>query len=265
VTTQSNLASEDLIPEGFQRHTRHSGLTDPWEPIYARRSSGGVSLAIRASAAHANSRGFVHGGLITALADNAMGLSCGQEVDDTSSLVTVSLSMDFVGFAKVGQWLEIRPEVIKTGKSLCFASALVLAGDSVCARASGVFKLAAGQAPTLDSRSAFAAPQSGQVNEETPMAKLAIVATIKIPPGRRDEYLKHLRAHAERCRVNEPGTLQFDIVAPHDDPNAAMLYEVYASSEAFQDHWRGESMKQLRRDSEGIEVSLSGVRGDLVE
>ena len=30
------------------------------------------------------------------------------------------------------------------------------------------------------------------------MAKLAIVATIKTVPGRRDEYLKHLRAHGQR-------------------------------------------------------------------
>ena len=134
-------ADEDLVPEGFERHTRHSGLTGPWEPIYARPSTRGISLAIRASAAHANSRGFVHGGLIAALADNAMGLSCGQQVANTSGLVTISLSVDFVGFAKVGQWLEIRPEVLKTGKSLCFATALALADESVCARASGVFKL----------------------------------------------------------------------------------------------------------------------------
>jgi uncharacterized protein (TIGR00369 family) len=153
MNTESNPASEDAIPEGFQRHTRHSGLTDPWEPIYARRSSRGISLAIRARAEHANSRGLVHGGLITALTDNAMGLSCGQEVDNTSSLVTVSLSIDFVGFAKVGQWLEIRSEVIKAGKSLCFASALVLADESVCARASGVFKLVSSKLPGLDSRS----------------------------------------------------------------------------------------------------------------
>jgi uncharacterized protein (TIGR00369 family) len=136
--------SAEFVPEGFERHTRRSGLTDPWQPIYARPSSRGVSLAIRAGASHANSRGFVHGGLITALADNAMGLSCGQEVGNTASLVTVSLSIDFVGSAKVGEWLEIRSEVIKTGKSLCFASALVLADDSVCARASGVFKLVSG-------------------------------------------------------------------------------------------------------------------------
>lgn len=37
--------------------------------------------------------------------------------------------------------LEIRPEVIKAGKSLCFATALVLADDSICAQASGVFKV----------------------------------------------------------------------------------------------------------------------------
>jgi acyl-coenzyme A thioesterase PaaI-like protein len=134
-------ASDVLVPEGFERHTRRSGLTDPWEPVYARHSASGVSLAIRAGAAHANSRGFVHGGLITALADNAMGLSCGQRIENTSGLVTVSLSVDFVGFAKIGQWLEIRPEVIKAGRSLCYATALALADDVVCARASGVFKV----------------------------------------------------------------------------------------------------------------------------
>ena len=97
------------------------------------------------------------------------------------------------------------------------------------------------------------------------MAKLAIVATIKVSPGRRDDYLKHLRGHAERCLANEPGTLRFEILAPHDDPDGLMLYEVYASPDAFQAHWEGESMKQVRRDSEGLQVSISGVRCDLVE
>lgn len=97
------------------------------------------------------------------------------------------------------------------------------------------------------------------------MVKLAIVATIKTASGRRDEYLQHLRAHAVRCRANEPGTLQFDILTPHDDPDTVMLYEVYASAEAFQAHLDGVSMKQVRRDTKGLQVSLSGVRNDLVE
>jgi quinol monooxygenase YgiN len=97
------------------------------------------------------------------------------------------------------------------------------------------------------------------------MRKLAIVATIKTAPGKRDEYLKHLRAHAERCRATEPGTLQFEILVPQKEEDTLMLYEVYVSPEAFQAHWEGQSMKQVRRDSEGLQLSLSGVRCDLVE
>ena len=97
------------------------------------------------------------------------------------------------------------------------------------------------------------------------MRKLAIVATIKTAPGKRDEYLKHLTAHAERCRATEPGTLQFEILVPQKEEDTLMLYEVYASPEAFQAHWEGQSMKQVRRDSEGLQLSLSGVRCDLVE
>jgi quinol monooxygenase YgiN len=97
------------------------------------------------------------------------------------------------------------------------------------------------------------------------MRKLAIVATIKTAPGKRDEYLKHLMAHAERCRATEPGTLQFEILVPQKEEDTLMLYEVYASPEAFQAHWEGQSMKQVRRDSEGLQLSLSGVRCDLVE
>ncbi|MFT3803899.1 MAG: PaaI family thioesterase [Burkholderiaceae bacterium] len=129
------------IPEGFARHYRSSGLTDPWEPLYSRRLSDAVYIGLRAGAAHANSRGFVHGGLITALADNAMGLSCGVvRGSGPGSLVTVSLSVDFVSAARQGQWLEVRPSVIKIGGSTGFASALIYADDVVCARANAVFR-----------------------------------------------------------------------------------------------------------------------------
>jgi quinol monooxygenase YgiN len=97
------------------------------------------------------------------------------------------------------------------------------------------------------------------------MAKLAIVATIKTAPGRRDEYLKHLQAHARRCRETEPGTLEFEILLPHDEADTVMLYEVYASPEAFQAHWNGASMQQAKQEAAGLQVSLKGVRCSLVE
>jgi quinol monooxygenase YgiN len=97
------------------------------------------------------------------------------------------------------------------------------------------------------------------------MSKLVIVATIKTVPGKRDEYLKHLKAHAQRCFSTEPGTLKFEILVPKEEADTLMLYEVYASPEAFQAHWTGPSLQQIKRDSAGLQVSLTGVRCDIAE
>jgi quinol monooxygenase YgiN len=97
------------------------------------------------------------------------------------------------------------------------------------------------------------------------MAKFAIVATVKTVPGKRDEYLKHLKAHAQRCLPTEPGTLKFEILVPQKEADTIMLYEVYASPEAFEAHWTGQSMQQAKQDTTGLQVSLSGVRCDFVE
>lgn len=134
------------IPEGFTRHARRSGLTEPWEPIYAKVTPTAFILGLRAAEAHANSRGFVHGGLLTALADNAMGLSCAKALGGDTRLVTVSLAIDFLGTARLGQWIEIDTTFVKTGKRLCFAQAFVLADGTPCARANATFSVPPKQA-----------------------------------------------------------------------------------------------------------------------
>jgi uncharacterized protein (TIGR00369 family) len=130
------------IPDGFTRHDRSSPLTEPWEPIYSRATGRAMLIGLRLARPHTNSRGLAHGGLITSLADNAMGLSCGLVLGGGARLLTVSLSVDFVGSAQVGQWLQIDSDVIKTGNRLCFAQALVTADGVPCARANGTFSVA---------------------------------------------------------------------------------------------------------------------------
>ncbi len=134
--TQADLA----IPPGFERHYRRSPVTDPWEPLYSRKTEGAVVLGLTAAPNHTNSRGFVHGGLISALADNAMGLSCGTRLDG-ARLVTVNLTLDFVGTAQVGQWLEFETVFVRVGGALCFAQAFVTADGEPCARANAVFRV----------------------------------------------------------------------------------------------------------------------------
>src|SRR5258708_21742926 len=98
-----------------------------------------------------------------------------------------------------------------------------------------------------------------------PMSKFAIVATIKTVPGKRDEYLTFLKAHGKRCLATEPGTLQFDILVPHEEVDTVMLYELYASPEAFQTHLNGTSIQQLQRETARLHAGLKGVRGNLLE
>ena len=135
------MKTQTSPPEGFDRHFRQSPLTDPWEPLYSRRTGKSVRIGVWAEPRHTNSRGFVHGGLITALADNAMGLSCSQQLDGSPGLVTVNLAVDFLGSAQVGQWIEVAPQVVRTGSTLCFAEARVTADGEPCARANATFRV----------------------------------------------------------------------------------------------------------------------------
>lgn len=133
-------------PEGFEPHFRKSPLTEPWEPIFSRREKDRVVIGLYAREPHTNSRGMVHGGLIAALADNAMGLSCvavltGEGRKPEGGLVTVSMATDFIGAAKLGQWVAFDTQYVKTGRTLCFAQAFITADGGVIGRADARFRL----------------------------------------------------------------------------------------------------------------------------
>ena len=134
------------MPQGFEPHFRRSRITDPWEPLFSRRIPGeAILIGLRAGEPHVNSRGFVHGGLIATLADNAMGLSCHEHLQGAApiGLVTVSLGIDYLGIARIGQWLEFSTSFVKPGRSLCFAQAFVTADGKACARANATFSIPA--------------------------------------------------------------------------------------------------------------------------
>lgn len=130
-------------PAGFAPHFRKSRVTDPWEPLYSRRRADVVEIGLVVGEQHCNSRGLLHGGVMAALADNAMGLSCVAALGDGArrGLVTVGLTIDYVGAAKLGQWLQVEPRVVKVGASLAFADALLTADGVPVARASASFKI----------------------------------------------------------------------------------------------------------------------------
>lgn len=104
-----------------------------------------VILGMEAREPHCNARGLIHGGLIAALADNAMGHSCAEAMlglgKSPNGLLTISLSVDYVGVAKPGQWLEFDTAWTRTGRTLCFAQCFVTADGEMAARADAKFKV----------------------------------------------------------------------------------------------------------------------------
>jgi uncharacterized protein (TIGR00369 family) len=135
------------LPDGYEPHFRQSPVTAPWEPLYSRRSDEAVAIGFHLAAPHCNSRGLLHGGVIAALADNAMGLSYtaahARTFGEGGKPLTVSLNIDYVASASIGQWVEVMPRVVKAGRSMGFVEAHVMADGVPVARASATFRMPA--------------------------------------------------------------------------------------------------------------------------
>lgn len=128
------------VPPGFEPNFRKSPVTDPWEPLHAKREGEAFSLGLRIAHSHCNARGLLHGGVISALADNAMGLACVTQMEGVSAL-TVSLSVDFLSVGRSGQWLAVRGVPAKLGRTLAFADAQIAADGELIAKAAATFRI----------------------------------------------------------------------------------------------------------------------------
>src|ERR1700745_2224971 len=74
---------------------------------------------------------------------------------------------------------------------------------------------------------------------ELTMPKLALIATLEVATGKRDQVLPLLNAHTARCLKDEPGTLQFQVLVPREDATKLFIYELYRDDAAFEAHRDG--------------------------
>ena len=97
------------------------------------------------------------------------------------------------------------------------------------------------------------------------MPKFALIGTIRIAPGRTEQFVPLLMAHRARCLQEEPGTVQFEVLLPREDTTKVMLYEVYRDEAAFDTHWNRPSLARLREEATGMIAKVSGTRCALAE
>lgn len=129
------------IPEGFKPIFRTSPFLDLLGPIYNKRTDDGLVIGLRAERKHCNARDLVHGGVLSSLADIALGYNAAFKGKEPVPMVTANLSIDYAGSAKHGDWIEIEVDVQKVGKSMAFANCYFYAGSKRVARASAVFNV----------------------------------------------------------------------------------------------------------------------------
>ena len=101
---------------------------------------------------------------------------------------------------------------------------------------------------------------------ETPLCRsLRSLRRLKLRPDAGTSSCPCCGAHAARCLKDEPGTLQFDVLLPHDGGDKVMLYELYQDQAAFDAHSNGPSLAQLRKEAAGMMGKVSGTRCSLSE
>ena len=141
---------EPGIPEGFRRLQAGGAYFRQIGPAYMRPSTDGKSavLALRVAANHLNVQGIAHGGMLTTLADSALGMNLSLARGQRGGQVTVSLTADFLSGARQGDWLEAHVVITRMGKRLAYANCDLTVGARQVLRSSAVFAVVEHEAPT---------------------------------------------------------------------------------------------------------------------
>lgn len=127
------------IPAGFAPIFRTSAFLDTIGPLYSAGSGASLVIGMRVQEKHTNARGTLHGGVLASVADIALGYGMATSTTPPTSMVTASLTIDFAGSAKIGDWIETALDVQKVGSRMAFANVYFSVNGERIARASGVF------------------------------------------------------------------------------------------------------------------------------
>jgi uncharacterized protein (TIGR00369 family) len=89
---------------------------------------------------HLNFADIVHGGMLTTLADQAMGMTA-QRATGGKPHATIELNIQFVGAVRLGEFVEAHCEVVRLTRAIIFMQCKLLVGTRPVANATGIWKI----------------------------------------------------------------------------------------------------------------------------
>ena len=108
-------------------------------PFYFRIDANGPVAAFRVARKHMNAGGVVHGGCLMTFADSAIFVIAARELEGGMG-VTLNLTADFLGPAKVGQFIEARGRVVRGGGKTIFVEGMATADGTPVLRFNGIIR-----------------------------------------------------------------------------------------------------------------------------
>ncbi len=97
------------IPPGF-KEIDITGFAEANGPWFEKLEGGRLIRGFMPEKRHANSLGIVHGGMLAAFLDSAMGTAVFHTLERRA--VTLRLTLDFLGPGRIGDWLQAEGEVV---------------------------------------------------------------------------------------------------------------------------------------------------------
>jgi uncharacterized protein (TIGR00369 family) len=89
---------------------------------------------------HLNFADIVHGGMLTTLADQAMGMTA-LRASGNKPHATIELNIQFVGAVRLGEFVEAHCEVVRLTRAIIFMQCRLVVGARPVANATGIWKI----------------------------------------------------------------------------------------------------------------------------
>lgn len=107
---------------------------------FAADDSEPARFGVRIEPHHCNFAGICHGGMLATVLDIALGRSMAALIEGAHA-PTVTLTVDFLRAARLGDWLESRVRILRRTRSMVFCDAVLVGPEGIVVRGNAVFKL----------------------------------------------------------------------------------------------------------------------------
>lgn len=126
------------VPDGFTLLVSNNPCWDNFGHIYADRAR--QLMGFRVAPHHCNGVQSLHGGALATFADMQLLALAEYTGDRAQHVPTISLTIDYIGPAMVGDWVEAKITVDRVTRRLLFVRALITTGDQTIARSNALYR-----------------------------------------------------------------------------------------------------------------------------